>query len=589
VFREDVGRCPLDSTPLAPLERDPLEGTTLAGRYQIERCVGEGGMGRVYRARHRNLDRVFAVKVIYGDLAANPKMRLRFDREARAASRVDHPHLVSVVDSGATEAGLLYLVMSYVEGYDLSAIIDAEAPLPAERVHRLVRQLCQGLAHAHDQGLVHRDFKGPNVLVTGTGASEHARILDFGLAFLRAEPESSRLTTAGIVMGTPAYMSPEQATGSPLDHRTDLFSLGVLIYEMLAGKLPFDGTPVELARQNLAADPPQIADRVSGLVVDPGLEMISRRLMEKLPQDRYQSAHEVLTALDILAAGDRNTQPVTPVTPMPAASAPARPGIAADMDARAHQRAAARGVDVFAATQGIAEEQPGPATPPRLAGAVSPGRAGAGAASPGPVDKRPAEALTERVRAGRPWPWIVAAAALLSAAVVLLLLLGRNHRDTARAQPSPGAADRPARPSTAGQAHAAAPVRAGLDAGSAVAEPAADPAAGPPAGIDTAIDAGPASAQGPAPTPEDAGTRRRSRRDSDSMEASDLEAVYKRVGKKLPVFEREHGAAAARPFWDVYLSIPLHDALRTPSLGEESLRKLHRIERDLAAAQSAPR
>ena len=635
VFRHDFGRCPLDHAVLTPLDEDPLVGLTLAGRYVIDGCVGEGGMGRVYRARHRNLDRLFAVKVLYGDLAANAKMRLRFDREARAASRVDHPHLVSVLDSGITDTGLLYLVMSYVEGRELGEIIADEAPLTAERVTRLVRQLCQGLAHAHDQGLVHRDFKGQNVLVSGTGEAEHVRILDFGLAFMRLEPESSRITTQGVVMGTPAYRSPEQATGSEMDHRTDLFSLGVLIYEMLAGTLPFDGTPVELARQNLAAEPPPIARRVPGLDVDAGLERIAHRLMRKLPRERYQSAHEVMVALDIVAAGDQGTHAV-PALSSTAGSGPSGPS--STRDAARRVSAAAAGVDTTGETQSMEQEQAtalaaapeSPAVPDapdasesRAAPDASESRAApeSPAAPDAPARAMPsvparkgALIATKRVRAGRRPPLAVGVAVGLLALVVVVVLLARGGRETELAvvTPEPAVDVPPAEPAArsavadAGAAPATATVAA-AGSGGDVPDPDASYDKDRSSGDGAVPDSGQATAAAPEPS-RPRGARRPRRGQSPpgpgtevtrapaeppgpgegSSAAAEVEAMYKRVGQKLAGFERAHGAAAARPWWAVYSSIPLLDAMRTPSVGQDALRTLRRLERDLAAAGSRP-
>ncbi len=258
-------------------------------------------MGRVYQARHQRVSRRFAVKVLFGDHATDEKMRERFAREAEAASRLEHPNVISVVDFGETNERLLYLVMDFVEGEELYELIAREAPLSRERVIDLVTQLCRGLAYAHDQGLVHRDFKSENVIVTRRDGREVPRIVDFGIAIL-TEADDERLTTEGLVLGTPAYMAPEQAMGGEIDHRTDLFSLGVLMYELLAGVLPFEGSPLQIARANMAVDPPPFAERIPGLRVDPGLEAICMKLMAKRPEARYQSAAEVIDALDALAA-----------------------------------------------------------------------------------------------------------------------------------------------------------------------------------------------------------------------------------------------------------------------------------------------
>ena len=213
VFRSGFPRCPLDGAVLQTLSDDPLVGSVLAERYLIETLIGEGGMGRVYRARHMRMSRRFAIKVLFGDLAAEGKARSRFAREAESSSRLSHPNVVSVVDFGETDAGLLYLVMENIEGQELHRVVSREAPFTTARTLNLLRQLTRGLGHAHDRGLVHRDFKTENVLVTVDGEEEIARIVDFGLAVIgeMTTPEQ-RLTTDGMVLGTPAYMSPEHST-----------------------------------------------------------------------------------------------------------------------------------------------------------------------------------------------------------------------------------------------------------------------------------------------------------------------------------------------------------------------------------------
>ena len=335
VFRTAFKRCPLDGNPLEPLVGDPLSGTSFADRYIIEECVGEGGMGRVYRARHQRMSRLFAVKVLFGDHAADQKMQARLAREAEAASRLSHPNVISVLDFGETDAGLLYLVMDYVDGPTLAQLIEQQAPIHSDRIRRLVRDMARGLAHAHKRGLIHRDFKADNVIISTDGADEVAKIVDFGIAMLNEPNKSRKLTTEGMVLGTPAVMAPEQAVGEHVDHRTDLFSLGIVIYEMLCGKLPFDGSPLEIAQQNLGSAIPSIAQRVPGLFVDPGLEAIATRLMQKKPEDRFQSAKEVLRELSLLEGGTSREfmrseghflakAGLDPMTPIPAAMAPVR-------------------------------------------------------------------------------------------------------------------------------------------------------------------------------------------------------------------------------------------------------------------------
>lgn len=255
-------------------------------------------MGRVYRAQHTMISRHFAVKVLFGTVATDDKARERFKHEAEAISRLDHPNLVSISDYGEWE-GRPYLVMDYVEGINLAEIVQKEAPLPPERVVGLARQLAAGLQHAHERDLIHRDFKPANIIVVREGHEERPRILDFGLAIL-ADTDNQRLTTNGLVLGTPAFMSPEQACGEPIDHRSDLFALGLIMYEMLAGKHPFDGTGSAIARQNLAAPVPPFRKRAPEARVPPVLEAIVFRLLEKEPQHRFESAAQLVDALDQL-------------------------------------------------------------------------------------------------------------------------------------------------------------------------------------------------------------------------------------------------------------------------------------------------
>ncbi|MBK9033566.1 MAG: protein kinase [Myxococcales bacterium] len=333
IYRSDFIRCPTDGALIDEHEGDPLIGTTLGEHYVIEACVGEGAMGRVYRARHARLQRrTFAVKVLLGDLASTLAMRLRFSQEAEAASALDHPNVVRVTDFARSESGLLFIVMDYVEGIALADRID-QGPIPAAEAIALARGLCEGLAHAHDRGLVHRDFKPDNVIL----ADGVPRIVDFGLA-IASDPDgdAARLTSVGAAVGTPAYAAPEQAAGGALDHRADLFALGVTLYEMLAGTLPYAGNIAELIYQNATSTPPPIATRAPAVTVPPRLEAIVRRLMARKPADRYASARAVIAALDALeapeapadvaASGDDDT-PTAP-TPAPIADAqpaPARP------------------------------------------------------------------------------------------------------------------------------------------------------------------------------------------------------------------------------------------------------------------------
>jgi serine/threonine-protein kinase len=274
-------------------------GQIIEDRYLVEAELGAGAMGHVYRARHVKVGRQVAIKVMHPELARVPTIVERFAREARIAARLNHPNLIGVIDVGMTAERLPLIILELAPGTSLYQLM-LEA-MPRERVVKLVRQLLLGLQHAHASGLVHRDLKPDNILVETTkDGSEVPRIVDFGIAVCNAKDDAianSRLTDANTVIGTPAYMSPEQAMAKDLDARTDLFSLGVIMYEMLAGMTPFDGSGVDVALAITSKDAPSIADR-AGIMVDPLLEAFVRKLMARKVSDRFQSARDALIMLD---------------------------------------------------------------------------------------------------------------------------------------------------------------------------------------------------------------------------------------------------------------------------------------------------
>jgi len=298
VYHSEFARCPNDGGALALSSIDPLLGTTVA-HYEIDAYLGGGAMGRVYRCHHTHLQhRQFALKVLRGDLAATLAMRLRFTQEAEAASRLDHPNVVSVTDFGRTDDGLLYLAMDYVEGDNLAAKIEA-GPISPEQTIDIVRQLCHGLGHAHSLGLVHRDLKPENVIVLHDGT---VRIVDFGLAIhTGGDAETARLTSAGATVGTPVYAAPEQMQTEDVDQRADLFALGVTMFEMLAGRTPFDGNLLEVLHMNISGERPTIASRARmPVTVPPRLEKLVHRLMSASRDNRPTSTSDVLAELDAI-------------------------------------------------------------------------------------------------------------------------------------------------------------------------------------------------------------------------------------------------------------------------------------------------
>ena len=279
-----------------------LVGTVVEDRYCVELELGAGAMGTVYRGRHIKVGRTVAIKVLHDHLVQDATMVERFEREAMNAARLKHPNLVAVIDLGLTPTGKRCMVLEFAPGRCLADLVSRA--MPRERVIDLTRQLLCGLEHAHAIGLVHRDLKPENVLV-----EEHAdgrstpRIVDFGIAVLRdtddAVTEGRRLTVTGSVLGTPMYMAPEQARGESVDHRADLFALGVIVYELLAGKPPFEGSGVEIMMLNMVQDPPSVATR-AGIEVDPLLETFARKLMARERSDRFTTARAALEVLELV-------------------------------------------------------------------------------------------------------------------------------------------------------------------------------------------------------------------------------------------------------------------------------------------------
>lgn len=271
-------------------------GKVIAGRYRLETRIGEGGMGVVYRARHVLIDRVVALKLIRPDLRGETHLRAWMLREARAANRVDHAHIVDIHDIGETEDSELYLVMEYLVGVSLSSEI-ARGPFPVVRGVDILEQMCAALARAHDLGVVHRDLKSDNIMLTVKGGrKDSVKILDFGLAGLARDP---RLAPKGAVFGTPEYMSPEQARGEEAGPKSDLYALGVLFFEMCCGQLPFKSSDREtLLEMQRNAPPPRPRQLRPDL--PPAAESIIYRLLEKDPRKRFLDAHHLQEELKAL-------------------------------------------------------------------------------------------------------------------------------------------------------------------------------------------------------------------------------------------------------------------------------------------------
>ncbi len=577
VFRSAFTFCPADGATLIQCVEEPLLGATIADRYVLQELIGEGAMGLVYRADHVRLPRPFAIKVLFGDLASDARMRLRFAQEASAACRLNHPNVVTVVDFGKSERGLLYLVMDYVDGETLSELIAREAPLTERRVIELSRQLCEGLAHAHANGIVHRDFKPDNVVLEPReGASAMPRILDFGLAITSNDDVfDGRLTQHGWVVGTPAYLSPEQARDEEVDQRSDLYALGVVMYEMLAGVAPFEGNAMEVAHRNMLEPVPPIRTRNPDVHVSAELERVVRRLLEKDPEARFATAEEAIAALDridetfdygisegmaALVLGD----------PVPLAE----PFMPFD-EPRTHRlRRFAVGAAVVAAVAGLAFLVTGGGV--TVGGAaevaahtVEPAEPATTPVAPADQPQVPSEAPASRSTAEAPAA-PAAPEAVASAAPVASLpaagpkaMLGDPASRRSRLRAAPPAPRGPAATRQAPRrllARSAAPARK------------APPPLVPDAGIadpDTPARLAAATAS-PAPRSDASVTR--------------LIEEYRQVGQAIARLHGTGDADAANGLRDRYFQLPYADALRIPSVRRDALAQLAALRRDLAAA-----
>jgi serine/threonine protein kinase len=297
-YSDTTTLCTADAEVLQSVD-DPLVGQTLAEKYLIEQLIKRGGMGAVYRGKHVLMDKTVAIKVLRPSLAGDDVIVARFSREAKAASRISHPHAVSVTDFGEAENGVVFLVMEYLDGRTLKDIIRSEGPMPLARVAEITRQVSGALDAAHQQGVVHRDLKSDNIMLSQTNGGDWAKVLDFGIAKIQ-QPEGARdhdITAPNLVIGTPQYMSPEQCSQtSPIDARSDVYSLGVIIYEMLSGRVPFTGeSPTVIMMKQVQDPPPSILDARPDLPAS--VDSLIERALAKQPADRFQTAGELSEAL----------------------------------------------------------------------------------------------------------------------------------------------------------------------------------------------------------------------------------------------------------------------------------------------------
>jgi eukaryotic-like serine/threonine-protein kinase len=285
---------------------DPLIGTQVSGRYRVLRQLGEGGMGRVYLAEHEAIEKKLALKVLRPEFSAKPDIVARFQQEAISASRIKHPNVLDVFDFGRLENGSFFLAMEFLEGNDLADELVRARVLEPLRGVKLALQICRALAAAHSRGVVHRDLKPENVFLQRTGDGEEiVKIVDFGIAQLRTneeaaatEPKRRRLTRTGMIFGTPEYMAPEQAGGKNADLRVDVYAMGIIMYEMFTGAVPFTGdTFVGVLTRHLNDPPPHMVTVCPDLRISPELQTVIMKALSKDPLQRHASMNEFSQAI----------------------------------------------------------------------------------------------------------------------------------------------------------------------------------------------------------------------------------------------------------------------------------------------------
>tara|TARA_B100001750_G_scaffold152915_2_gene122593 strand:- start:239 stop:1393 length:1155 start_codon:yes stop_codon:yes gene_type:complete len=287
---------------------DSYVGREVAGQFRIVERIGSGGMGAVYKAEQPQMNRHVAIKILHSRYLSRKDLVSRFRREARAMSHLSHPNTARVFMYGQLEDGACYFVMEYLEGRNLAQLVRRDGPMDPKRAMHVMAQVCGALDEAHRAGIIHRDLKPENVFLTNQGGiDDYPKVLDFGLAKVtekQMRPGSMILTREGMVFGTPEFMSPEQARGKTLDPRSDIYSLGVILYELLSGKLPFEARqPIEFIQLHVNEPPIPLSERMKDRELPAGLEAAVMKALEKDPDDRYTTAAEFAQALEAVAEG----------------------------------------------------------------------------------------------------------------------------------------------------------------------------------------------------------------------------------------------------------------------------------------------
>ncbi len=300
--------CPSDGTPLieTPDQSDPFIGKVLEGKYLIVSRIGAGGMGNVYRGRHTKMEANVAIKILHASMVSDAKAVERFRREARAALAVNHPNAIQVMDFGVTEDQTVFIVMELLDGVSLQKVLETEKIVSVERTVKIFKQICAAVSAAHAKDVIHRDLKPDNVIILHYNQpGEQVKVLDFSIAKVTsADKNAQALTEVGLVVGTPQYMSPEQAQGIDLDKRADIYSLGVVLYQMFTGALPFTAaSSMALALKHIHALPRPVREVNNKIPLE--IETVVMKAMAKRPTDRQQTADELADELEkaLMASG----------------------------------------------------------------------------------------------------------------------------------------------------------------------------------------------------------------------------------------------------------------------------------------------
>jgi eukaryotic-like serine/threonine-protein kinase len=323
---------PAPSAPtLAPVDAGDLVGQTVAGRYRVLKKLGEGGMGTVYLSEHVTIEKKVALKVLLHDYARKQDLKERFLQEAKAAAKIGHENIVDITDFGDTPDGSVFFAMEYLEGVDLSQLIHRQGPVSWSRAKPILLQICRALGAAHAKGIIHRDMKPENIyLIEREGRADFVKVLDFGIAKMSMENGESRLTRTGMIFGTPEYMSPEQAQGNKPDHRVDIYAVGVIMYEMLTGHVPFKAdTFMGILTKHIFEQPVPPSMANPEMAIPNEAETIALKALSKERDERFQSMAEMAAAIG--QASGRMTRPTGGDHPIPPRILAASPSTALPM------------------------------------------------------------------------------------------------------------------------------------------------------------------------------------------------------------------------------------------------------------------